>query len=158
MLNPNSGAKLDKNSKIEDYFTQNKIPFEIFATEKAGDSFRIPLNMDLANYSALIACGGDGTTYEVINGMMARDDQVRVPIGIIPNGTGNVNPSGLGIRDTEMALNAILKRTVAKFDLERILIDTENDSDIPKGELGFTSGRRVYSFCMFGMGTICQIC
>lgn len=45
--------------------------------------------MNLDNYSAIVAVGGDGTFHEVVNGMMYRIDEKRIPIGLIPNGTGN---------------------------------------------------------------------
>jgi diacylglycerol kinase family enzyme len=69
-------------------------------TQKAGDSFEIPLTMNLGDFSAIISCGGDGTAHEVVNGMLAREDGVRVPLGVIPNGSGNAFSSGLGMRDT----------------------------------------------------------
>jgi diacylglycerol kinase family enzyme len=56
--------------------------------------------MSLEKYSALVACGGDGTVHEVVNGMLAREDRVRVPVGMIPNGSGNMFSCGLGMRDT----------------------------------------------------------
>jgi diacylglycerol kinase family enzyme len=52
----------------------------------------------------LISCGGDGTLFEVVNGMLEREDGKKLPIGIIPNGSGNAGAGGLGIRDTDMAL------------------------------------------------------
>jgi diacylglycerol kinase family enzyme len=47
-----------------------------------------------------VACGGDGTVHEVVNGMLAREDRLRVPVGIIPNGTGNGVSCGLGMRNS----------------------------------------------------------
>ena len=69
-------------------------------TKKAGDSFEIPYEMNLEKYSALFSCGGDGTLSEVVNGMLAREDGVRKPIGVIPNGSGNGMSCGLANRDT----------------------------------------------------------
>ena len=110
IINPNSGKKIDKVGRVENYFDQNNIPYEIIKTKKAGDSFTIPLELDFDKYSALIAAGGDGTVFEVINGMMEREDKKKLPIGVIPNGSGNGIASGVGIRDTEMALEAIKNR------------------------------------------------
>jgi len=107
IINPNSGKKINKIDRIESFFKLNDIPYEILATKKAGDSFTIPLELDFDKYSALIACGGDGTIFEVINGMMERTDGKRLPIGTIPNGSGNGIASGIGVRDTDMALEAI---------------------------------------------------
>jgi diacylglycerol kinase (ATP) len=56
--------------------------------------------MDLNDYSAIVVCGGDGTVHEVANGMLARQDGLRKPLGIIPNGIENAISSGLGMRDT----------------------------------------------------------
>jgi diacylglycerol kinase family enzyme len=43
----------------------------------------------LDNYSAIVAVGGDGTVHEVVNGLMYRSDGRKLPLAIIPNGTGN---------------------------------------------------------------------
>jgi len=45
------------------------------------------LNMD--DISALVISGGDGTIHEVVNGMMMRDDKKKVPVALLPNGSGN---------------------------------------------------------------------
>lgn len=41
------------------------------------------------NISALGISGGDGSIYEVVNGMLHRKDKKRVPIAFLPNGSGN---------------------------------------------------------------------
>jgi hypothetical protein len=106
--------------------------------------------MDLENYSALIACGGDGTVHEVVNGMLARQDGLRVPIGIIPNGSGNGMACTLGIRDIELSLKAIESRTVAQMDVCRILADTEDHSSIPKGKESYLKRRYGLLLICFG--------
>jgi len=100
-------------------------------------------------YSALIPCGGDGTVFEVINGMLEREDGKKLPIGVIPNGSGNGIASGVGIRDTDMALEAIRNRQALKGDLFRVISDTENNDEIPLGGQSFKT-RRVYSaLCLY---------
>ena len=37
----------------------------------------------------MVVIGGDGTIHEVLNGMLARTDGVTIPVGLIPQGTGN---------------------------------------------------------------------
>jgi sphingosine kinase len=46
-------------------------------------------NCNLSEYSALVAVGGDGTIHEVVNGMLKRQDKLKVPIAMLPNGSGN---------------------------------------------------------------------
>ena len=38
----------------------------------------------------IVAVGGDGHVNEVLNGMYARKDGINLPIGFVPNGSGNV--------------------------------------------------------------------
>jgi len=49
----------------------------------------VPLGKGDNAIDAFVVAGGDGTIHEVINGMMVRDDGVRLPIGVVPAGTGN---------------------------------------------------------------------
>lgn len=141
--------KINKTERIEEFFNSNQIPYEIHATKQAGDSFTIPHELDLDEYSALIACGGDGTVFEVINGMLERQDNKRLPIGVIPNGSGNGIASGIGIRDTDMALEAIKTQIAFKADLFRVLSDTENNDDIPRGREAFKTRRSHSALCLY---------
>jgi diacylglycerol kinase family enzyme len=134
--------------------TEHKIPHEFFVTKKAGDSFEIPLDMDLKKYSALIACGGDGTVHEVVNGMLAREDGLRVPIGVIPNGSGNALAGGLGMRDSQLGLEGIASRYVAKMDVSEVIADAENDTGIPLGREGYKK-RRYAVLCTLFSGVLC---
>ena len=69
--------------------------------------------------------------------MMTRADGVRIPIGFIPNGSGNTVCYMLGIESVDEALDTVVAATVSKFDVTRVLGDAEKDSDIPSGRTGF---------------------
>jgi len=47
------------------------------------------MTFQIKNFSAIIISGGDGTIHEVINGLMRRQDKKKLPIALIPNGSGN---------------------------------------------------------------------
>ena len=49
----------------------------------------------------LLVVGGNGTVHEVINGMMARKDKVKLPIGIVPTGKSNDTAMSLGIENLD---------------------------------------------------------
>lgn len=53
----------------------------------------------------VLAAGGDGTTFEVLNGLMQRD--LRPPLGILPLGTGNSFLRDFGITCADDAFAAI---------------------------------------------------
>lgn len=59
---------------------------EVFFTQAAGDAARRARAAGAEPWDALVACGGDGTVNEVLNGM---PDPSR-PLGVIPVGTANV--------------------------------------------------------------------
>uniref|UniRef100_A0ACD5UMC2 Uncharacterized protein n=1 Tax=Avena sativa TaxID=4498 RepID=A0ACD5UMC2_AVESA len=52
----------------------------------------IARSLDLRKYDGIICVSGDGILVEVVNGLLQRDDwstAIKVPLGIIPAGTGN---------------------------------------------------------------------
>jgi diacylglycerol kinase (ATP) len=60
------------------------------------DGWKKAQTVDIDNYSALVAVGGDGTLHEVVNGMMFRPDKKRIPIAFLPNGSGNDTCKSIG--------------------------------------------------------------
>jgi len=98
------------------------------------DTFYKAATVDLDLYSLLVACGGDGTYHEVLNGMLARPDGRRIPFGMIPNGSGNDTCSSMGIFTLDHALDYIVNRTVTPIDTVRCLVDYENESDVPNNQ------------------------
>ena len=61
----------------------------------------------------VIACGGDGTLNEVVNGLDGRD----VPLGVVPLGTANDFARQTGIpEDADHAMDVILRRKPVRID------------------------------------------
>jgi len=86
---------------------------------------------DLDSYAGFVAVGGDGTLHEVINGMMFRADKKRIPIALVPNGTGNDLCNSVGVKSVEQALTFIKKGDLIQMDLNRVLMDAESPEEIP---------------------------
>ena len=110
-------------------------------------------NLDL--YAGLVAVGGDGTLHEVINGMMFRADKKKVPIALIPNGTGNDLCNSVGVKSVEQALAFIKKGDLIQMDLNRVLMDAETEEEIPKDDNLFQRMR--YSAINSGPGLLAMI-
>ena len=87
-------------------------------------------SLDLSEYSAVIPVGGDGTINECINGMMLRPD--RIPMGFIPNGSGDGFCAGIGIAkgDIDGGMKYIMSGQTVKVDLVKILIDYESEEEL----------------------------
>lgn len=82
------------------------------------------------NQDMIIIIGGDGTVHEAVNGLAGS----RIPIGIIPAGTGNDLAKTLGIpRDICKALSIIKKGVRRSIDLGRV----DGRIFINMGGLGF---------------------
>lgn len=91
IINPaaGSGRTMRLFSKIQASDVYNEIKSRYFLTECNGHAEKIVSHLvnDKSNnkITAIIVIGGDGTLHEVINGVGKR----RIPIAIIPSGSGN---------------------------------------------------------------------
>lgn len=65
------------------------IKHEYLVTKGKNDIINFAKDLQIDDYSAIVAVGGDGTCHEAINGLMRRPDKKKVPIGFLPGGTGN---------------------------------------------------------------------
>lgn len=89
--------------------------------------------VDLSRHSVLAVVGGDGSYHEIVNGMLAREDGVKLPCAFMPNGSGNDLCRALGCPSLEQALNYIVKGEVIQIDTVRVLIDHDSEDTLPAG-------------------------
>lgn len=85
IINPTSGIKDSKKviPWIKEYFDDEN-DYEIFVTEYRGHATEIASRYSVRDHVCIYSVGGDGTAYEVLNGL-----NDNVSMGVIPNGTGN---------------------------------------------------------------------
>ena len=105
ILNPASGKKksLSLVNDIHQHMSVLNEPYEIVYTEYAGHATEIAANYHEPD-TCVYAVGGDGTAYEVLNGL-----QENVCMAIIPAGTGN---DFYRMLDLGKDLNNALKDTI----------------------------------------------
>lgn len=96
-VNPTAGKGKEQKgiiSSIEEYFSNNGGEYEIVNTEYCGHAEEVSRKLaQTGEELTFFACGGEGTGYEVINGMAGFDN---VSYGIIPCGSANDFVRGLG--------------------------------------------------------------
>ncbi|KAG0497116.1 hypothetical protein HPP92_001807 [Vanilla planifolia] len=66
-------------------YTSQETKYQLHAQELA-------YKLDLLKYDGIVCISGDGVLVEVVNGLLQRDDwdtAIKIPLGIIPAGTGN---------------------------------------------------------------------
>ena len=101
------------------------IALETIETSAAGDATRIARDAYALGYRKFLAVGGDGTSYEVVNGLfpdaLASGGEERVPtLGFLPLGTGNSFLRDFGDQGVEHAMRALLDRRSRACDVLRL--------------------------------------
>jgi len=96
-----SGRALGLLPQVEAYTKAKGLEPTFVCSEYPGHSVEIVRNAKLDNYDALIASGGDGTLFEVLNGYYQNTGTKKPPIGLIPNGTGNAFMKELKLHRTD---------------------------------------------------------
>ncbi len=96
-----------------------RIGATLLSTGRRGDAERMAREAANAGCRIVIACGGDGTINEAINGLAGS----ATPLGIVAMGTANVLAYEAGLpMDTASALEAALTRTPRPIALGRITL------------------------------------
>jgi diacylglycerol kinase (ATP) len=92
--NPNAGGGGDKRRHVLDtarhIFALGGIHSELAETTGPGHATEIAERAADEGRSLVIACGGDGTLNEIVNGLAAHQNGHRVPLALLPGGTANI--------------------------------------------------------------------
>ena len=122
LVNPKGGHKkgLEIYEKVKHVFTNADTNVTVLHTEYAGHAFDFANTLDFAGYDGLCAIGGDGTMYELINGMLKRDDNHKIPIGLITGGTGNSFMYDVDCLDPIDAAKRIVQHNLRPLDIAKV--------------------------------------
>jgi diacylglycerol kinase (ATP) len=92
--NPNAGNGGSGRRRILDearrILSCGGIETEIVETSGPGDAIEMAQRATVEGRQLVIACGGDGTLNEVVNGLADEQNGRRVPLALLPGGTANV--------------------------------------------------------------------
>lgn len=105
--------------QVESYLEEKGIEFDLCLTESPGHATEITREADFDDYDGLIVAGGDGTLFEVVNGYFRNPSSKRIPLGILPTGTGNavVRDLDLDTSRWKEAVDVIVKNSPKKVDV-----------------------------------------
>src|SRR5271170_3460865 len=120
--NPNAGnggngrrRQLDDARRV---LAAGGIDAELAETRGPGDATEIASRATTEGRQLVIACGGDGTLNEVVNGLAGHQNGHRVPLGLLPGGTANILAKELGIPwDIPRATQKLLRGEVKEIAL-----------------------------------------
>ena len=111
----NKGAKAIE--KAIPLLKQKGIQSEVTTSNFAGHAIELAQQFDPSKFDGIIAIGGDGTLFEVINGLLKKYQSFDLPVGQIPVGTGNSFIKDLAIQTIEDAIAKIAGGTSRKVDV-----------------------------------------
>src|SRR6266403_32353 len=120
--NPNAGGGGKGRSRTLDaarhIFAAGGIHSDLAETTGPGHATEIALRAAYEGRGLVIACGGDGTLNEVINGLAANQNGHRVPLALLPGGTANILAKELDLPwDIPSAAEKLVRGTVKEIAL-----------------------------------------
>lgn len=118
IYNPSSGRE-EMRRRLPDILQKldrSGIETSCYATTGEGDAMLAAAAAAERDYDMIIAAGGDGTLYEVVNGMASKPN--RPPLGIIPVGTTNDFARAMNIpRNWDYACDLIIQQYKKTIDV-----------------------------------------
>ncbi|MFH1016942.1 MAG: diacylglycerol kinase family protein [Pseudomonadota bacterium] len=161
VFNPAAGGGRSKDMApaMLDRLRASGIAIEVSETSRPGDAMRITREAYAAGRRDFLAIGGDGTGFEVINGLFpaaAEKGAARPTLGLLPTGTGNSFLRDFSHDTAEYSMKAILDGRRRSCDVIRL---THRDGEfyyINLLSMGFvadvaaTRNRRFQAFGQFG--------
>ncbi|XP_064478939.1 sphingosine kinase 2-like isoform X2 [Ornithodoros turicata] len=156
IVNPKSGPGKSLEiflNRVRPILAEADISHLLLVTERQNHAKEFIKHLNLSQWSGILVISGDGLLFEVYNGLMERQDwkkAVKIPIGIIPGGSGNGLARSIShacgepyIADPILASTlGIVKGRIAPLDLMKI--ETPRHSPL-------------YSFLTVGWGLMSDI-
>jgi len=120
IINPSAGKGkiVPSIQNLLKKLAEKKILGEYMKTTGKGDAMHLARIAIKKGYSTIVVVGGDGTVFEVFNGIA----ESKVVLGVIPSGSKNIFAKTLGIpEDMNKAIDIIAARKLAFMDVGKIV-------------------------------------
>ncbi len=144
IVNPRAGARsgLAMLERVRPRLEAGGWTLAVAETERPGHAVELARGaVKDRGADAIAAVGGDGTLHEVVNGLAALPRDTRLPIAVIPAGSGNSLCADLGTTDPERAVARLVEGASRAIDLCRIDLD----------------GRTLWAINVVGWGAVVRI-
>ena len=115
--NPFRGRGYEVWKKFRSAWPEEVRPENVIMTTRSGHAREIAA--DCKDYDIIVSIGGDGTTSDILSGIMDRPEPGPA-LAVIPGGTTNIMAHNLGIRSIENAITLLREGHTRPFDIMRI--------------------------------------
>jgi len=124
IFNPSAafGRSAKKLAKIKARLHELNIRVDLRQTTHPGHGSDIVASTDLDSFDGVIAAGGDGTLFEILNGLYRHPRAARIPLGVLPIGTGNAFARDLDLQpsDWRAAIDLIYAGNTRQVDVAHV--------------------------------------
>ncbi|MBN2394636.1 MAG: diacylglycerol kinase family lipid kinase [Anaerolineae bacterium] len=133
ILNPIAGRGYGARSeaKLCQFLDAEGLNFDLVRTEGPGHAIALATAAANDGFDLVVAAGGDGTTHEVVNGLMvatgvASNGNVAGTLGVIPVGSGSDFANAMGVPpDLESACRQLAQGQARLVDVCRVTVDDQ---------------------------------
>ncbi len=148
IANPHAarGTRKREVEAIQAFFQQHSLPSALYWTEYPHHAMEIAERLVRSGAKRIAALGGDGTAFEVINGMMRSGASQDVSLAILPLGTGNSFLRDYGIASWEEMALRVVRGETRRVDIGQIEILGEKEENL------------LFFHNMVGMGIVAEAC
>lgn len=126
ILNPVAGRGYSGSvePKIRQFLEQAGIKFDLVQTEYRGHGIELAEQATKEGYKYIVAVGGDGTTNEVVNGMVAASDgKLAGTLGLLATGSASDFTYSVGIQpDLKQACKRLVQKKTRIVDLGKVTL------------------------------------
>ena len=132
ILNPTAGrgygAKVEP--KLRKMLAEEGVEYDLVRTGKRWHASELALEAVAEDYELVVAAGGDGTTHEVVNGLMtAAGDGIAGTLGVLPIGSGSDFAHTIGVPpDLRLACRRLAQGKTRIVDVGRVILDGNHEN------------------------------
>ncbi len=121
IVNPAAGGgRCGKRAGVAlDRLRASSLALDVHETTRPGHAIELAKQGWAKGYRRFLAVGGDGTSYEVVNGLFPHAGDEIPRIAMLPLGTGNSFLRDFGITSADLALRAIERGETRRCDVVR---------------------------------------
>jgi len=124
IFNPKAahGRSVRKLAGIKAKFKSLGINAKLMPTTHPGHGRELVAKTELTEFDGLVAAGGDGTVFEVLNGLYQHPASERIPLGLLPIGTGNAFARELDLQPGAWseAIDILHRRRTRRMDVAHV--------------------------------------
>ncbi len=141
VVNPAAGGGRCRKlvGPVLDKIREGGIKIDVVETKAPGDGIKLAREAYKTGYRRFLAVGGDGTSYEVVNGIFPAAHGDQPTLAFLPLGTGNSFLRGFSDQGVDHALAAMKARRTQACDVLRLRHKTGLIHYINLLSVGFTA-------------------